>query len=185
MRATTSQITGVSTVYSTVGSGADQRKHQSSESLAFVISESPVISEFSAQKASNADIVSIWWRHHVLVSISLSLVLYLHSNYQVRMPPTDVTGTWRFNQTCTQSLESLSTELFLTLYVLFFSEGIKHIFTFYAIPSHWHDTGRFKSFLYIVNIVGADVLRRKEPGHRQPWYWLYWTESLRSPHVKV
>ena len=31
-----SQITGVSIVYSTFGSGADQRKHQSSVSLAFV-----------------------------------------------------------------------------------------------------------------------------------------------------
>ena len=36
MRATASLITGVSIVYSTVYSGADQRKHQSSASLAFV-----------------------------------------------------------------------------------------------------------------------------------------------------
>ena len=36
MRAMASQITGFSIVYSTVGSGADQRKHQSSASLAFV-----------------------------------------------------------------------------------------------------------------------------------------------------
>ena len=36
MSATASQITGVSIVYSTVCSGADQRKHQSSASLAFV-----------------------------------------------------------------------------------------------------------------------------------------------------
>ena len=33
---TASQITGVSIVYSTVSSGADQRKHQSTASLAFV-----------------------------------------------------------------------------------------------------------------------------------------------------
>ena len=36
MSAMASQITGVSTVYSTVCSGADQRKHHSSASLAFV-----------------------------------------------------------------------------------------------------------------------------------------------------
>ena len=36
MSAMASQITGVSIVCSTVGSGADQRKHQSSASLAFV-----------------------------------------------------------------------------------------------------------------------------------------------------
>ena len=36
--------------------GADQRKHQSSASLT---------GEFPAQMASNAENVSIWWRHHV------------------------------------------------------------------------------------------------------------------------
>ena len=36
MSAMASQITGVSTVYSTISTGADQRKHQSSKSLAFV-----------------------------------------------------------------------------------------------------------------------------------------------------
>ena len=46
MSAMASQITSVSTVYSTVGSGADQRKYQSSASLAlvWVIHRSPVIS---------------------------------------------------------------------------------------------------------------------------------------------
>ena len=44
MSAMASQITGVSSVYSTVCSGADQRKHQSSVSLAFVrgIHQGPV-----------------------------------------------------------------------------------------------------------------------------------------------
>ena len=26
--------------------------------------------------------------------------------------------------------------------------------------------------------------RRKEPGHQQTWYWLCWTELIRSPHCK-
>ena len=47
----------------TVYSAADQRKHQSSASLSFVrgIHRSPVI---PVQMASNAENVSIWWRHH-------------------------------------------------------------------------------------------------------------------------
>ena len=52
-----SQITSLTIVYSTVYSGVDQRKHQSSASLAFVRG-------ISAQMASNAENVSIWWRHH-------------------------------------------------------------------------------------------------------------------------
>ena len=52
-----SQITSLTIVYSVVYSGADQRKHESSASLAFVWG-------IPAQMTSNAEDVSIWWRHH-------------------------------------------------------------------------------------------------------------------------
>ena len=63
-----SQITILTIVYSTVYSDADQRKHQSSASLAFVrwIHPGPVNGEFPAHMASKAENVSIWWRHHGL-----------------------------------------------------------------------------------------------------------------------
>ena len=63
MGAMAPQITGLTIVYSTVYSGVDHRKRQSSASLAFV-RYSPGTGEFSAQMASNAESVSIWWRHH-------------------------------------------------------------------------------------------------------------------------
>ena len=63
MGAMASQITKLTVVYLIVYSGADQRKHQSFASLAFV-GNSPVIGEFPAQRASDAENVSIWWRHH-------------------------------------------------------------------------------------------------------------------------
>ena len=50
----TSRITSLTIVYIAVYSGADQRKHQSSASLAFAVT-----SEFPAQMASNAENVSI------------------------------------------------------------------------------------------------------------------------------
>ena len=50
MSAMASQITNLTIVYSSVYSGADQRKHQS-----------------SAQRASNAENGSIWWRHHAIL----------------------------------------------------------------------------------------------------------------------
>ena len=61
-----SQITSLTIVYSTIYSGADQRKHQSPASLAFVrdIHRGPM--KFPAQMASNAENVSIWWRHHAM-----------------------------------------------------------------------------------------------------------------------
>ena len=48
-----SQITSLTIVYSTVFSDGDQRKHQSSALLAFVTGE------FPAQRASNAENISI------------------------------------------------------------------------------------------------------------------------------
>ena len=63
MDSMTSQITSLTIVYSVVYSGADQRKHQSSASLAFVwgIHRDRWI---PPQMASNTENVSIWWRHH-------------------------------------------------------------------------------------------------------------------------
>ena len=65
MGAIASQITSLTIVYSTVYSDADQRKHQSSASLAFArgIHRGPV--------NSNAENVSIWWRHHDTIASRL------------------------------------------------------------------------------------------------------------------
>ena len=62
MSAMASQIISLTIVYSTVYSGTDQRKHQSSASLG-LCGNSPVTGEFPAQRASIAENVSIWWRH--------------------------------------------------------------------------------------------------------------------------
>ena len=63
MGAMASQITSLATVYSTVYSGADQRKHQS-RVTGLCVWNSPVTGEFPAQMASNVENISIWWRHH-------------------------------------------------------------------------------------------------------------------------
>ena len=67
--AVASQITSITIVYSTVDSDVDLRKHQSSASPACVRGIHPVTGEFvpgefPAQMISNAENVSIWWRHH-------------------------------------------------------------------------------------------------------------------------
>ena len=65
MHRSLSQITSLMIVYSAVNSDTDQRKHQSSASLAFVGGNSPVTSEFPTQRASYVENVSIWWHHRV------------------------------------------------------------------------------------------------------------------------
>ena len=64
MGAMTRQITSLIIVYSTVYSDADQIKHQSSASQAFVLGILPETGEFPAQMASNTENVSNWWRYH-------------------------------------------------------------------------------------------------------------------------
>ena len=69
-----SQITCLTIVYLIVYSDADQRKHQSVTGLCE--GNSPVTGEFPAQRTSNAENVSIWWRHH-----GVDKFLYPTQNY--------------------------------------------------------------------------------------------------------
>ena len=62
MGAMAPQITSLTIVYSTVYSGAEQRKHQSSASLAFVLEIHQWPLNF-LDKWPIAENVSIWWRH--------------------------------------------------------------------------------------------------------------------------
>ena len=64
MSAMASQITGLAIVYSTVYSGADQKKKKL-RVTGLCEGISPVTGEFPSQRASNMKNVSIWWRHHV------------------------------------------------------------------------------------------------------------------------
>ena len=78
MSAMASQITSLTIVYSIVYSDADQRKHQSSASLAFVRGNSPVTGEFPAQRTSNAENVSVWWHHHEYLKKRGARLLEMH-----------------------------------------------------------------------------------------------------------
>ena len=64
MSAMVSQITSLKIVYSNACSGANQRKYQSSCVTGLCEGNSPMTGEFPAQRASNAENASIWWRHH-------------------------------------------------------------------------------------------------------------------------
>ena len=92
-----SQITSLTTVYRTLYS--DQRKHQRLASLAFVQG----IHRSLAQRASNAENVSIRWRHHE--PIWLLRCLYLIRE-QIQ---------WRF---FANEFESDSLSILLQLYIL-------------------------------------------------------------------
>ena len=64
MGAIASQITSLAIVYSSVYSGANQRKHHKLRVTGLCVGSSPGTDEFPAQMASNTINVSIWWRHH-------------------------------------------------------------------------------------------------------------------------
>ena len=68
MSAMVFQIASISIVDSTVCPCADQVKHQSFASLAFVKGI------HRRQRASNAENVSIWWRHHVAIYVMWTFI---------------------------------------------------------------------------------------------------------------
>ena len=63
-----SQITSLTIVYSTAYSGVTVRSKKTSKLrvTGLCAGNSPVTGEFPAQRASNAENVSIWWHHHAL-----------------------------------------------------------------------------------------------------------------------
>ena len=60
-----SQITSLTIVYSTVYSRRRSKKTSKLRVTGLCAGNSPVTGEFPAQRASNVENVSIWWRHHV------------------------------------------------------------------------------------------------------------------------
>ena len=92
MRAMASQITGVWSVYSTVCSGADQRKHQSSASLAFVRGNHRWSVNSPQQMASNAEHIFTLWRHRRPTSEFLDTI-YSYNVYPLITKPTRVTSS--------------------------------------------------------------------------------------------
>ena len=85
MDAMASQITSLKIVYSTIHSGADQRKDKKIRVTGLCAGNSPVTGECPAQTASNAETVFIWWRHReewrdgdcAVISILLSSLISL------------------------------------------------------------------------------------------------------------
>ena len=80
MGAIASQITSLTIVCSTVYSDADQRKTSKLRVTGICVGNSPGTGEFPAKMASNAENVSICWRHHdvnALNSVIVCIFLYL------------------------------------------------------------------------------------------------------------
>ena len=135
------------------------------------------------------------FQHTWCAEISVIYSLYMLHKYTKLRYMAKLIFARLFAESCFMAAQmmSLVQRLTLTLYVQIFSDGTKHISTFYVIPPHWHDKGSYypcwsktRTYLfYIVNIMDADVLARQ--GARAsatiPWYLLCWTRLSRSPHV--
>ena len=71
--ATSSQITSLTIVYSIVYSRRRSKKTSTLLVTGLCEGNSPVTGEFPTQRASNAENVSLWWRHH---DINISYLIY-------------------------------------------------------------------------------------------------------------
>ena len=87
-------ITSLTIVYSTVYSRRRSKKTTKLCITGLCAGNSPVTGEFPAQRASNAENVSIWWRHHVSTDWS-------DTWYHVIVPVHDNAMAWK---RCSQKL---------------------------------------------------------------------------------
>ena len=82
MSAMACHIASLTTVFSTVDSGAEKKKTSKLRVIGRCEGNSPVTGEFSAQRASNAENVSIWWCHHV-TSFSGTMLIVKQSEWKI------------------------------------------------------------------------------------------------------
>ena len=75
MSAMASQVTSLKIVYSTVYSKRISKKTSKLSVTGLCEGNSPVTGKFPAQRASNAENISIWWRHHEIKSRNISLAI--------------------------------------------------------------------------------------------------------------
>ena len=118
-----SQITSLTSVYSTVYLRRRSKKHQSSTGLR--AGKFPVTSEFPAQRASNAENVSIWWRHY---------------------------GLHEYHSISTQTL-NIPRDIFVLYKFIEWRYGrwLKCIYMYINIPKHVHRYWQLCVFLFLRN----------------------------------
>ena len=80
------KITGLTIVYSTVFSRRRSKKTSKLRVTGLCVGNSPVTGEFPTQRASNAEKVSIWWRHHIGLTFGF-IDLYLEWVYNSSAVP--------------------------------------------------------------------------------------------------
>ena len=118
---------------------------------------SPVTGEFPAQMASNAENISIWWRHHEYASGRCFLCSWLVANYPFRselLPPKTYNYMSFLHIDMTQVVEILPQVR--------------------------------KKLTYSIQSISWVLMswRRKEPRHQLQQYLLCLTGLIRSPYVK-
>ena len=75
MSAMASRITSPTIVYSTVYSRRKSKKASKLRVTGLCVGNSPVTGDISAQMSSNAENVSIWWRHHIITRLCWSTLV--------------------------------------------------------------------------------------------------------------
>ena len=93
MGAIASQITSLTIVYSTVNCRRRSKKTSKLRDTDLCAGNSPGTGEFPAQMASNAEDVSIWWRHHVSRDSNKvccdrnKIAIWLYTIISTKLPP--------------------------------------------------------------------------------------------------
>ena len=125
-----SQITSLTIVYSTVYSDADYGKKTKLRVTGLYAGNSPGTGEFPAQMASNAENVSIWWRHHGQGrrrSITADTVINLYSVWLHYDEYTNFTNTSKYRDHIPQfAIQNKNMHVSAAMNGLFGDMGLLH-----------------------------------------------------------
>ena len=185
MSAMASQITGVSIVYLTVSSGADHRKLAL---LALCARNSLVTGEFPAQRASNAENVYIWCRHHEFFLIENEDSLIPRSQYHGCWCPSDGRSSPRIFQSQHQKV-FFSTLLQIICICICIVNDL-HLIVVFGLYSHIHSISN-KAFLSYLLFSFRIQLTWPAPRwldpvvQLRPPRWRWWLRDCPQCHPKV
>ena len=125
MSAMAPQITSLTIFHSIVYSRRRSKKTSKLRVIGLCEGNSPVTGEFPAQRASNAEIVSIWWRHHDNCEyIMYTYIFYIHMLFMEDVGKYQKGMRYDFGSMIIQTIHSLKSKYIIKYKIYIFLKAI-------------------------------------------------------------
>ena len=162
MSAMTSQVNNLTSVYSSVYSRRRSNKTSKLRVTGLCVGNSPLTGEFPAQRATNAENVSIWWRHHVIEICLKWEKMVIISNIRTRHR-NNFEFRWAkyYLKLCTKNIHCLIHKLFFMNSTHSLAMYISYIYIYIYIHIVLSDTfSHFENSIACRHLHSAEIIKR-------------------------